>query len=150
MEQTKCRGFACLPGMRKTGTWSIINGCTGRVGHVMLTAAVIGRGFYSEGKGKLLQGFKWEVVYTDLRFGYPNSVAVQKMNLERDLDIRYCHTIELNWMPTNFLDPLHKTESRPPPLLQSLVGKARGHAGMLGVRWMKPGDLAGGLAPGWA
>ena len=53
-------------GMRKTGTWSIVNGYAVGVGHIMLTAMVISGDFYSEGKGKLLQGFKWEVVCTDL------------------------------------------------------------------------------------
>lgn len=63
MEETKCRSFACLRGMRKTGTWTIINGYTMAVEHITsFVAMVTGEEFYSEVKGKPLEGFKQEVV----------------------------------------------------------------------------------------
>lgn len=48
MEETQCRGFACLRGMRKIGAWSIINGFTVGVGHSTgLIAMVMGLDSYS-------------------------------------------------------------------------------------------------------
>lgn len=49
--------------MRKTGTWTIINGYTMAVEHITsFVAMVTGEEFYSEVKGKPLEGFKQEVV----------------------------------------------------------------------------------------